>query len=289
MHRRRPSRLLLLVLAVALVAAGCSKSRKTEEAARKRAGSCARGDVVTVAEDKLTIGTDTPALPPWFEDDDPSNGKGFESAVAYVIADELDFAKDEVVWTTVPFGQAVGPGEKDFDFAIDQVAISEEREEDVDFSYGYYDVNQAIIGYADSSASEAETVADLKGLKLGAQEETTSLDFVTDVIAPDQEPFVYDDDNEAKVALNAEQVDGLVVDLPTALDASAAGLEGAEVFGQFPPEGDDVEQFGMVFEEGNRLRDCVNFILAALMNDGTLAEIQETYLADAVAPEITVE
>jgi polar amino acid transport system substrate-binding protein len=289
MHRRRTLQLLAPALAVALLVAACGKSKNDDEATSGDTGSCAVTDLATVTDGKLTVGTDSPAFPPWFEDDDPSNGKGFESAVAYAVADELGFDKEDVAWTTVAFDKAFAPGEKEFDFDINQVSISDERDEAVDFSEGYYDVNQAIIGYADSAAAGATTVADLKGLKLGAQQGTTSLDYITEVIAPDQEPFVYNDNNAAKAALNAKQVDALVLDLPTALYVSAAEIEGTEVFGQFPTEGDDPEQFGMVFAEGNPLRDCANEALATLKEDGSLAKIQDEYLADAVAPEISVE
>ena len=288
MHRRRTLQLLAPALAVALLVAACGKSKNDDEATSGDTGSCAVTDLTTVTDGKLTVGTDSPAFPPWFEDDDPSNGKGFESAVAYAVADELGFDKADVTWVTVPFDTAFAPGDKEFDFDINQVSISSERDEAVDFSDGYYDVNQAIIGYADSAAAGATTVADLKGLKLGAQQGTTSLDYITQVIAPDQEPFVYNDNNAAKAALNAKQVDALVLDLPTALYVSAAEIEGTEVFGQFPTEGDDPEQFGLVFAEGNTLRDCVNDALATLKDDGTLAGIQEEYLADAVAPEISI-
>jgi polar amino acid transport system substrate-binding protein len=286
MHRRRTLQLLAPALAVALLFAACGKSRNNDE--ESGSASCAVTDLKTVADGKLTVGTDSPAFPPWFEDDDPSNGKGFESAVAYAVAEELGFDKEDVAWTTVAFDTAFAPGDKDFDFDINQVSIDDQRDEAVDFSDGYYDVNQAIIGYADSAAAGATTVADLKGLKLGAQQGTTSLDYITEVIGPDQEPFVYNDNNAAKAALNAKQVDALVLDLPTALYVSAAEIEGTEVFGQFPTEGDDPEQFGLVFAEGNTLRDCVDDALATLKDDGTLAGIQEEYLADAVAPEISI-
>src|ERR671917_537334 len=148
------------------------------------------------------------------EDDDPSNGEGFESAVAYAVAEELGFEADQVTWTVVPFNNTFAPGPKEFDFDINQVSISEERDEAVDFSDGYYDVNQAIVGFEDSAAAGAATVADLQDLKLGAQVGTTSLDFITEVIQPDQEPFIYNDNSAAKAALDARQVDAIVLDFP---------------------------------------------------------------------------
>jgi polar amino acid transport system substrate-binding protein len=169
------------------------------------------------------------------------------------------------------------------------VSISEERDQAVDFSTGYYAVNQAIVGLADSAAAGATTVADLKGLKLGAQVGTTSLDFINEVIAPDSEPYVYNDNSAAKAALDAGQVDAIVLDLPTAFYVSSVEIEGSAVIGQFPAPADNPEEFGLVFEEGNPLRDCVNEALARLKDSGKLADIEKQWLSDVVdAPVIEV-
>jgi polar amino acid transport system substrate-binding protein len=285
--------LCALVTVGGLVVAGCGSSDDDDAAAggdESTEQSCAVEDLTLVDDGTLTIGTDSPAFPPWFEDDDPTNGKGFESAVAYAVADELGFTKDQVTWTTVAFNNAFAPGEKDFDFDINQVSISPDRDEAIDFSDGYYDVNQAIVGFADSEAAGATTLDDLKGLKLGAQLGTTSLDFINDVIQPDQEAFVYNDNNAAKAALDAQQVDGIVLDLPTAFYVSAAEIEGTAVIGQFPSTGDEPEQFGLVFEEGNPLRDCANAALASLKDSGKLDEIEQQWLSDYVdAPVIPID
>ncbi|HEX9995078.1 MAG TPA: ABC transporter substrate-binding protein [Acidimicrobiales bacterium] len=280
---------LVVVAALAVTAAACGESEDDDEgdgqAASTTAGegdTCARERLPLVEDGVLTIGTDSPAFPPWFQDDDPTNGEGFESAVAYAVADELGFAEDEVEWTTVPFNNAFAPGEKDFDFDINQVSITDERAQAVDFSDGYYDVNQAIVGFDDSPVADATTVEELRGVRLGAQVGTTSLDFITEVVDPEQEPFVYNDNNAAKAALEAEQIDGIVVDLPTAFYISAVEIEGTRVIGQFPSVGDDPEQFGMVFEKGNPLRDCVNEALTRLRDDGRLEEIEQEWLSDVV-------
>jgi polar amino acid transport system substrate-binding protein len=252
-------------------------------------GDCAADQLELVSDGELTIGTDSPAFPPWFEDDDPTNGEGFESAVAYAVAEELGFAEDEVTWTVVQFNNIFAPGEKDFDMAINQVSITDRREQQVDFSDGYYDVNQAVVGFEDSAAAGATTAADLQGLRLGAQVGTTSLDFITEVIEPEQEPFVYNDNAAAKAALDAQQIDGIVLDLPTAFYVSAVEIEGTAVIGQFPSTGDEPEQFGIVVEEGNPLRDCINEALATLDEDGTLAEIEDEWLSQATgAPVIEI-
>jgi polar amino acid transport system substrate-binding protein len=293
--RSRARLLCALVTVGGLVVAGCSSSDDDDDTTTGGEGqaseqSCGVEDLGLVKDGKLTIGTDSPAFPPWFEDDDPSNGKGFESAVAYAVADELGFTKDQVEWTVVAFNNAFAAGDKDFDFDINQVSISPVRDEAVDFSDGYYDVNQAIVGFTDSEAADATTLDDLKGLKLGAQLGTTSLDFINDVIEPDSEAFVYNDNNAAKAALDAEQVDGIVLDLPTAFYVSAAEIEGTAVIGQFPASGDEPEQFGLVFEDGNPLRDCVNDALASLQDSGKLDELKQQWLSEVVdAPVIPLD
>ncbi len=288
--RRRPVPKLIALLAIAgLVASGCSSDDDEPTATDGQgATSCETDDLSLVEDGTLTIGTDTPAYPPWFVDDDPSNGEGFESAVAYAVAEGLGFSEDQVTWTTVPFNNAFAPGAKDFDFDVNQVSITEERAEAVDFSRGYYDVNQALVGLEDSAAVGATSIDDLKDLRLGAQVGTTSLDFITEVIQPASDPLVYNDNNAVKAALDADQVDGVVFDLPTALYVTAAEIEGSVVIGQFPSEGDDPEQFGLVFEKGSALVGCVDAVLDALEEDGTLAEIQDEWLGGEVAPEISL-
>jgi polar amino acid transport system substrate-binding protein len=276
-----------------LVAAGCGDGEDdttTEEESAAGASSCAVDDLRLVADGRLTVGTDTPAYPPWFQDDDPSNGEGFESAVAYAVADELGLAADDVDWIEVPFANAFAPGEKDFDFDINQVSIDDDRDEAVDFSDGYYDVNQAIVGFDDSPAAEATSLDDLRSLRLGAQVGSTSLTFIEDVVEPESEPFVYNDNNAAKAALDAEQVDAIVLDLPTAFYVSSAEIEGTSVIAQFPSAGDEPEQFGMVFEEGNPLRDCVNEALGRVRDSGRLDDLEQEWLSEVVdAPVIPIE
>ena len=286
MAMRRWRTIGAVALVGSLVLAGCGDG-DDDTAEPAGGGGCAVEDLALKEDGKLTVGTDSPAFPPWFVDDDPTNGEGFESAVAYAVADELGFAQEDVAWTVVPFNNVIAPGEKDFDFDINQVSISEEREEAVDFSTGYYDVNQAIVGFEDSAAAGATSIDDLKGLKLGAQQGTTSLDFITDVIAPDAEPFVYNDNSAAKAALDAQQVDAIVLDLPTAFYVSAVEIEGTAVIGQFPAADGETEQFGLVFEEGSDLRDCVNEALTNLEDSGRLDEIEQEWLSDVVdAPVI---
>jgi polar amino acid transport system substrate-binding protein len=292
--RSAASRVVACLVVGALALAACGEGEDDDEAAPSGSGdsgtSCAAEDLPLVSDGELTVATDTPAFPPWFQDDDPSNGEGFESAVAYAVADELGFSEDQVTWTTVAFNNAFAPGEKDFDFDINQVSISDERDDAVDFSDGYYDVNQAIVGFSDSPAASAASLDDLRSLRLGAQVGTTSLAFIEDVVAPEQEPFVYNDNSAAKAALDARQVDAIVLDLPTAFYVSAVEIEGTSVIGQFPATGDEPEQFGMVFEDGNPLRDCVNEALGRLRESGRLEDIEQEWLSEVVdAPVIPLE
>jgi polar amino acid transport system substrate-binding protein len=272
-------RQLAVIVVFGLVLAGCA----AEEGAGGGDVSCEKEDLPLVQEGVLTIATDDPSFPPWFDfEGGPSTGTGFESAVAYAVAEELGFTAEEVEWVVVPFNNSFAPGEKDFDFDINQISITEERDQAVDFSDGYYEVNQALLGFADSEIAAATTLEDLKGFQLGAQVGTTSLDFINDVIQPDSEALVYDTNADAKAAFDAGQLDGLILDLPTAFFVAAVEIEGSAVIAQFP-SGDDPEQFGMLFEEGNPLRDCVNEALAAI----DLAAIQQEWLSDVVdAPVI---
>jgi polar amino acid transport system substrate-binding protein len=244
----------------------------------------------TLDEGVLTVATATPAFSPWVENDAPETGEGFEAAVAYAVAGELGYSEENVTWVRTTFDEAIQPGEKNFDFNLQQFSITPEREETVTFSDPYYTTNQAVVGFEDSPAVGATTVEDLKGLKFGAQAGTTSLDFITEVIQPDQEPFIYDDNAGAKAALEANQIDAIVLDLPTAFFVSAVEIEGTSVIGQFPADaGGTTDEFGLVFDKDNPLVECVNEALASLKESGELEAIEQEWLSDAVgAPVISV-
>lgn len=244
---------------------------------------CAPENLTTVEAGKLLIGTDSPAYPPYFEDDDPTNGKGFESAVAYAIAKGLGFKPDQVTWVVVPFNSSYAPGEKAFDFDINQISITPERADVVDFSDGYYTVNQAVVALGKSPIANAASVADLKNARLGAQVGTTSLDFITQVIQPTADVQVFNDTNDAKSAMQNGQIDGIVVDLPTAYYITAVEIPKGKIVGQFAAQ-EGGEQFGMLFQKGNPLVSCVNGVLADLKASGELQQIQDTWLAGASAP-----
>jgi polar amino acid transport system substrate-binding protein len=278
---------LAAVAAVSLVACGDDDDgASASTAGGTTAASCARADLDLVKDGVLTVGTDSPAFPPYFEDDDPANGKGFESAVAYAIADRLGFAPDEVEWTVVPFNASFAPGPKQFDFDVNQVSISAARAKAVDFSAPYYTTPQGVLVPEGSEYAGATTVAELEGARFGVQVGTTSLDAVTAVVAPSTEPRVYNDSNDVVRALKSKQVDAIVTDLPTAIYLRDAEVEGSTLVGQFAaPGGDD---WGAVLAKDSPLTPCVSGAVTDLRESGELAAITETWIG-AEAPVLGLE
>jgi len=262
-----------------------------DNASSSTEGASTESDCSTITEGTLTIGTGSPAFSPWVENDAPESGEGFEAAVGMAIAAELGYEGESVVWVRTTFDEAIAPGEKNFDFNLQQYSITPEREETISFSDPYYSSNQAIVALADSPAEGATTVADLADVKFGAQAGTTSLTFINEIIKPTNEAFVYDDNAGAKAALEAGQIDAIVVDLPTALYISAVEIEGTSVVGQFPGSaGGLTDDFGAVFTKDSPLVACVNTALAALKESGELAKIEQTWLSDnAGVPVISVD
>jgi polar amino acid transport system substrate-binding protein len=258
-----------------------SGSAPAEEPAEEAGGEC--DPLPTVQEGVLTVATGETVFPPWMgagEDDfdDPTTGTGYEGALVFALAEELGFDPAAIEWVRTGFDEVIAPGEKDWDFNIQQYSITPERDEVVDFSDGYYTVQQAIIGRADSPAASATSLADLKGLKIGAAIGTTSLDYAENVIDPDEQVQVYDDNAAAKAAFDANQVDAIVFDVPTAYYITAAEITDASIIGILPP-GDAPEELGMLFEEGNPLVGCVNAALATLRDDGTLDALADEWLS----------
>jgi polar amino acid transport system substrate-binding protein len=280
------------IAAVSLLAA-CGEPTRPLSGGRgsPTAANCNMADLNLVQSGQLTVGTDNPAFPPWFaggtpegspwEINDPSTGEGFESAVAYAVAEELGFTEDEVVWVEVPFNQSFKPGPKDFDFDINQISYRSQRDQAVDFSESYYDVNQALVAVKGNPIADATTLEDLRQFKLGAPIGTTSFDYIEQNVQPEEDPGVYDTLNDAISALENGQIDGVVVDLPTGFFVTAVQIDKGVIVGQFPTVGQQ-EYFGMVFEDGNPLVDCVNQALDALRADGTLQEIQDMWLSQVV-------
>lgn len=247
--------------------------------------SCDPATLKTKTAGTLTIGTDKPAYEPWFKDDDPTNGQGYESAVAYAIAEKLGYPQDKVTWVVAPFNTVIAPGEKSFDLDLNQVSISDERKQAVDFSSGYYDVRQTVITYKGSPIDGKTTVADLKGAKLGAQVGTTSYTAADEQIAPSEQVAVFDTNDLAVQALQNKQIDGIVADLPTAFYMTAAQLDDGVIVGQLPADG-DTEQFGAVLDKGSPLTACVTQAVDALRSDGTLDKLVDEWLSTQGAPEL---
>jgi polar amino acid transport system substrate-binding protein len=288
----RSHRLIALALVVAALAvlAACGDDDdddggggSTEAAATD---FCEKGNPAGLKNaGQLTVGTDKPAFPPYFVDDDPTNGKGFESAVAYAVADGLGFTKDQVEWTVVPFNASYAPGPKEFDFDINQISITPQREKVVDFSEPYYTAPQAVVTPKNSEFANAETFADLEGATIGVQIGTTSLDAVDQVMQPAEEPKVFNDSNDVVTALKQGQVDAVVVDLPTAFYVTAAQVPNSKIVGQFSAPGGD--SFGLLLEKDSELTECVNGALSQLRESGELERITNEWMgAAAGAPEL---
>jgi polar amino acid transport system substrate-binding protein len=295
----KPLRPLLatVLIPAALFLAACgdsdddnSSSASTQAAATTTGAaaadtSCDKANLSLVNGGRLTVATDKPAYPPYFEDDTPSNGKGFESAVAYAIAKQLGFAPTEVKWTVEPFNASYAPGKKKFDFDLNQISITPARQKRVDFSEPYYTAPQAVVALKKSDAASAGSLADLKDAKIGVQIGTTSLDAVTATIAPSSQPKVFNDSNDVVRALKTGGVDVVVVDLPTAFYLTAAQVEDAKIVGQFAAPGG--EQWGALLQKDSKLTDCVSGAVKKLSASGELKQIEAKWMgAAAGAPEL---
>jgi polar amino acid transport system substrate-binding protein len=286
----------LVALAVALAAlAGCGGSSSTITTETSVGASpCDKSQLHLVKPGQLTIGTDNPAYPPWYAGgtkssfwkiNDPADGKGFESATAYAVAKQLGFKPSEVHWTYVPFTRSYAPGAKSFDFDINQISYAPERAKVVTFSKSYYDVNQAVVVLDGTPISKVHTIAGLRPFKLGAQLGSTSYSFIKDTIKPTAQAAVYPQNAAAVQALKNGQINGLVVDLPTAFYVTAVQVPHSKILGQFTGGG-GAGYFGMVFEKGNPLAACVNQALTTLRGNGTLQQIQQTWLSKATGAPV---
>ncbi len=296
MTPRFPSRTLVALLAVAALTTACateddpddqagtSSSPSASDSASASADPCAKDTLPTTTPGELTIATDKPVYEPWFVDDKPESGEGFEGAVAKAVYEQMGYTSDEVTWTRVGFNSVFKPTPKNWDFDINEFSISEKRKEAVDFSSPYYDVSQAVVTTKGSKADGVTTIDDLKGLTLGAQVGTTSLDAINEVVAPSKKPRVYNSNNDAVKALENGQIDGLVTDLPTAFFMAAAQLSKGTIVGQLPAGGGTPEQFGLVLDKGSPLTPCVSQAVDALKADGTLDQLVDQWLSQSGAP-----
>lgn len=236
-------------------------------------------ELQTITAGKLTIGTGLPAYEPWVVGDAPESGEGFEAAVAYAIAAELGFAAEDVVWVRTTFDEAIAPGAKTFDFNLQQYSITPERQEAVDFSSAYYETAQTVITVKGSAAAGAKSLADLKGLLIGAATGTTSFSAIENIIMPTAGAQAFNSNDDAKAALASGQVDAIVVDLPTAFYLTAVELDGGMILGQLAGA-EAGDSFGLVLDKGSPLTAAVSAAVDALRESGKLAELEATWLAD---------
>ena len=283
-------RWLLATATLALLAGSCSEETPpatdgspTESPAEEMtAAICAESHAADFFEEgTLTVGTDFDFMfPPWILNRKPESGKGFESAMAYEVAARMGFSDADVHWVSIPFNRSYAPGPKDFDFDINNISVTPERDQAVDFSDGYYDLTQALMVLKGSPIEDATTMAEIKDSIFGAQIGTTSLAFINTVIQPTKDPRVFDSTSDAKAALRNGTVDGLVLDLPTAYFEAYINTPNGALVGQFPSEG---EHLGLLFEDGSPLVECANLAIAEMTADGTLQQLQDEWLADYLA------
>ncbi len=290
MSRSRVALLLSLLTLLAALVAACGDDDDDESggsgsgAATASADECAPEQLETLRSGQLTVATDKPAFEPYFVSDDPTNGKGFESAVAYAIAEQLGYAKNDVNWVVVPFNASYAPGPKDFDFDVNQISITPQRSQQVDFSTPYYEAEQAVVALKDSDAAKAKSLADLADAKIGVQIGTTSLDAVEESIQPSEDPQVYDNSNDVVSALKQGQVDAVVVDAPTAFFLTAVQVPEGKIVGQFPAPGGDT--WGALLEKDSPLTACVSSAVEELQDSGRLQQIENRWMSQVVGAPV---
>ncbi|MFC6239228.1 ABC transporter substrate-binding protein [Longivirga aurantiaca] len=294
----RRTRLVLVPVAAALLLSACGSSSSggttsssaaatASESASESASpsaTCSPESLETLNAGKLTIATGEPVFPPWMLDDDPTSGKGFESAVAYAVAKQLGYDNADVTWVRTTFDSAIAPGPKTFDFNIQQYSITDERKKVVDFSSGYYALSQVVISNESSPIAKATTVAELKGARLGAAIGTTSLKAIEEQIQPTEKAQVFNDNAAAVTALKNKQIDGIVVDLPTAFYLAFVEIDKGVIVGQLPDSAAANEQLGLLLAKDSPITQCVSGAVDALREDGTLAALEKEWLADQGAP-----
>jgi polar amino acid transport system substrate-binding protein len=277
---------LLVALAILLVAGCGSDDGDSTESTEAGGGDstvaladCTADTLETLEPGTLTVATDKPAFPPYFENDDPTNGKGFESAVAFAVADKLGYTEDQVEWVVEPFNSSYRPGPKDFDFDVNQISITPKRAQAVDFSAPYYTADQALVAVKGSDYADATSLADFADAKIGVQIGTTSLEAVDASIQPSTEPSVFDSSNDVVSALKQGQVDAVVVDVPTAFFVTAVQVPDGEIVGQFPAPGGD--EWGALLTRDSPLTGCVSAAIEELRASGELEEIKKRWISDA--------
>jgi polar amino acid transport system substrate-binding protein len=282
----------VFVVGLAVLALGLAATATGGSSASTKIPGCAKTSLNLVEDGQLSLATDNPAFEPWFnggtktkdwEFNDPSTGKGFESAVAYGIAKRLGFSKAQVTWSALPWNKSFAPGKKSFDFYMAQISISPERAKNVTFSAPYFDVNQAVAGLTSNPISKVRSLNGLRKYLLGAALGTTSYDYIVRYIRPTQKPRVYDTVNDVVTALKVKQIDGLVTDFDSMGYLTNVQVPGSKVIGRLPTKGKQ-EQFGFVLQKGNPLVRCVNKALDQMRSDGSLKRLEVRWLGQTGAP-----
>jgi polar amino acid transport system substrate-binding protein len=276
--------LLLIAALAALVLAACGDDDDSSEDTATSGetvslDSCTPESLETLEPGQLTVATDKPAFPPYFVDDDPTNGEGFESAVAYAIAGKLGFSEPDVEWVVEPFNSSYAPGPKDFDFDVNQISITPKRAEQVDFSSPYYTADQALVVLKDSEYADATSLDDFSDAVLGVQIGTTSLEAAEASIQSEETPQVFDNSNDVVSALKQGQVDAIVVDVPTAFFLTAVQVPDGEIVGQFPAPGGD--EWGALLAKDSPLTPCVSAAIDELQSTGELDALKKRWISDA--------
>lgn len=292
-HRARAALGLAAAASIALTASACAPKASTASAAATGSASssslnCSPSALALYKQGQLTVATDSPAYAPWFDNNDPADGKGFESAVAYAVAQQLGFSKSQVKWVVEPFDDSYAPGSKTFDFDINEISITPQRAQAVDFSTGYYTANQGVLVLGTSKYAGATSLSQLKGAKIGVQVGTTSYQAVNDILKPSRQVSVYNSTDDEVSALRNGQVDAIVTDMPTVFYLASAELTGGKILGQFSYDGGSApEQFGLLLAKGSGLTACVDQAIAKLTADGELKTITDQWLsASADVPEL---
>jgi polar amino acid transport system substrate-binding protein len=275
----------LFVLVAAALQLGATACGSTSPAAQPSTSlDCSIPKLNLQTAGQLTVATDSPAYDPWFSNNTPSNGKGYESAAAYAIATQLGFSKDQVKWVVEPFDSSYAPGPKKFDFDINEISVTPAREQVVSFSKSYFDVNQAVVALKSNPIVNAHSPSDLANYQYGDQVGTTSLAYIQGQIKPTKTPRVYNTLDDAVSALKTKQIDAIVIDTPTAQFMASQQVPNGTVVGQFPTTG---EHYGVLFAKGNSLVACVNQAIDKLNSAGTIKSLQTQYLSDYISIPVT--
>ena len=276
----------LMVMTMAACSGDSEPTGSPSDKAPESTNSAGADALPTVTPGTLTIATGEPAFSPWVENNAPESGEGLEAAVAYAVAEELGFARENVVWIRTPFDTVIAPGPKDFDLNIQQFSVTPERKEAVDFSSPYYVTTQAIVSQEGNAGADAKTLAELKDVTFGVAAGSNAATVIEANVAPSQEISVFNSNDDAVAALQAGQIDAIVTDLPTVLYLQAAVLDKGVVVGQFEPIAGDGDEFAFLLEKGSELTAPVTAAVDALREAGTLDALAETWIAEGAGAPV---